>query len=195
MAKKKSDHNVLNGIASFTGHMVGSIEGAAGAAINAVHQLTAKQEEPSHEDVRFEESDISYRGALIGGACLLAGMWISVALLFLPFVYFKHQRAEASPPPLPVALHGDPLPPQPRLQNSPAQDLKTFRAKEDWELTHYYWLDRSKGRIAIPIEQAIQTLAKRGIPPQKTPPNVTLTSPEFGTALTGFEGKVEPEPR
>jgi hypothetical protein len=192
---KKTEASLLHGIASFTGHLAGSVEGAVEAAIEVGHQLTGSGPEPRHEDVRFEKSDVSHRGVIIGGACFLGGMWLTVGLLFFYFVYLKNYRAEVSPPALPATRSGITLPPQPRLQSAPERDLKTFRAKEDWELTHYYWLDKSKGQVAIPIEQAIQMLAQRGIPPEKTPPNPALTPPEEGTRLTGLEGKVQPEPR
>jgi hypothetical protein len=192
---KKSDKGFLTNVASFTGHVAGSVEGAVEAAVNAAHHVSESEGELLNEDVRSEDSDIRYRGVLIGGAGLLLGMWLATGLLYFYFAYLKDHRAEVSPPLLPIAEHGAPLPPEPRLQGSPAQDLKTFRAKEDWELTHYYWLDKNKGVVAIPIEQAIEMTAQRGIAPQKTPPNPTLTPPEDGTRLTGFEGKVEPEPR
>jgi hypothetical protein len=81
------------------------------------------------------------------------------------------------------------------LQESPRLDLKAMRAREDWELNHYSWVDKANGKVAIPIERAMQLLVQRGIPPQKTPPNVALSVPQAGTRETGFEGKVEPEPR
>ena len=193
--KKKSNRGLLMDIANFTGRVAGSVEGAVEAAVDLAHQFTHPPAEPHHEDVRAEKSDIAYRGVLIGGACFVGGMWLFTALLFFYFVYLKHHRAEVSPPPLPYAAHGTPLPPEPRLQGSPVQDLKTYRAQEDWKLSHYYWLDKNKGQVAIPIEQAVQMLVQRGIPPATTPPNPTSTPPEDGTRLTGFEGKVQPEPR
>ena len=70
-----------------------------------------------------------------------------------------------------------------------------MRAREDWELSHYFWLDKAKGKVAIPIDRAMDILAARGIPPQKQPPGLELSQPEAGTRQTGFEGKVAPEPR
>ncbi|MFL6451648.1 MAG: hypothetical protein ACJ746_28815 [Bryobacteraceae bacterium] len=192
---KKSNESFLHGVASFTGHLAGSVEGAIEAAVEVGHHLSGPKVEPLHEDVHFEPSDINHRRVVIGGACLLGGMWLTIGLLFFFFVYLKNYRAEVSPPPLPVTLSRATLPPEPRLQNAPEQDLRSFRAAEDWKLAHYYWVDKTKGQVAIPIDQAIQIIAQRGIPPEKTPPNPTLTPPEGGTRLTGFEGKVKPEPR
>jgi hypothetical protein len=87
------------------------------------------------------------------------------------------------------------MPPEPRLQQSPSRDLKAMRAREDWQLNHYSWVDPAKGLVSIPIERAIEIVAQRGIPPQTAPANLKLSQPAAGTRLTGFEGKVEPEPR
>ena len=54
-------------------------------------------------------------------------------------------------------------PPAPRLQVDPAQDLAKFRAGEDQRLNSYYWVDKQKGIVHIPIEQAMKKLAKQGI--------------------------------
>jgi hypothetical protein len=148
-----------------------------------------------HEDIRYEHSDINPRGTFITGVGVIVGTWITVGVIFFVFTYLAHRSARLSPPPLPLALHGQPLPPEPRLQKSPHQDLKAYLKRENWELTHSHWIDKSKGIVSIPIEQAMQIVAQKGIPPAKTPPNPTLTPPTEGTRLTGFEGKVEPEPR
>jgi len=197
MAKKKNDRGLLKDIATSAGSLAGSVAGAVDAVVEVAHQIgkPLTEEEPAHKDVRWEKTDISYRGTLIGGACFVGGMWLFTGLLFFYFVYLKSYRAEVGRSSLPIAQHGTPLPPEPRLQSSPAQDLKSFRAKKDWELSHYYWIDKSKGQVAIPIEQAVQMLAQRGIPSGKSAPNSTNTPPAEGTRLTGFEGKVEPEPR
>ena len=151
--------------------------------------------EPRHEDVRFERSDLSPRITIGILAGVLVGMWIITGLVYFYFAYLGHRRAEMSPPPLPIEAHGNPMPPQPRLQESPRQDLKAMRTREDWLLSHYSWADKQKGVVAIPIDRAIQIIAQRGIPPQKEPANLPLSQPQAGTRLTGFEGKVEPEPR
>ena len=55
-------------------------------------------------------------------------------------------------------------PPGPRLQTNPGDDLKDFRAQEQKQLETYYWVDREKGLVHIPIEQAMKTLVQTGIP-------------------------------
>lgn len=55
-------------------------------------------------------------------------------------------------------------PPGPRLQTNPERDLQRLRAKEERELNTYYWIDKQKGVVHIPIEQAMKKLAATGIP-------------------------------
>jgi hypothetical protein len=55
-------------------------------------------------------------------------------------------------------------PPGPRLQTDTAADLRRFRAEEARRLNTYYWIDKQKGTVHIPIEQAMRKLVKTGIP-------------------------------
>jgi hypothetical protein len=55
------------------------------------------------------------------------------------------------------------VPPAPELQIDSASDLARYRAGEEARLQSYGWVDRDKGIVHIPIEQAMRDLAKRGI--------------------------------
>ena len=181
----------LTDVAASLGKFAGSVEGV----IEFTTGAGRRKDEPHHEDVHFETKDINGRNVFLTGAGVLLGTWILGGLLYFYFSYLAHDHARTSPPPLPVAGRPEALPPQPRLQQSPPRDLKAMRTREDWELNHYYWINKASGTVAIPIEQAMRIVAQRGIPPQKLAPNATLTPPQEGSRLTGFEGKVEPEPR
>jgi hypothetical protein len=183
--------------------LVGSIAEFAGTLAGSVHAIGSKSDapqatdepEPVHPDVLYEDSDLNAKQVFIVGACVLGGAWIIVCLLYFYFHFLADYRAKVSPPPLPVAIHGDPQPPAPRIQASPRQDLAQFRVYEDSILNHYGWVDKQKRIVYIPIDRAMQIIAQRGIPPQKAPPDLQLFEPRAGTRLTGFEGRVEPEPR
>jgi hypothetical protein len=54
-------------------------------------------------------------------------------------------------------------PPQPRLQIDPSEDLARFLVDEEKRLNTYYWIDKGKGIVHIPIAQAMQELAEEGI--------------------------------
>lgn len=54
-------------------------------------------------------------------------------------------------------------PPQPRLQTDPPEDLAQFLVDEGKRLNTYYWIDKQKGIVHIPVEQAMRELAEEGI--------------------------------
>jgi hypothetical protein len=62
-------------------------------------------------------------------------------------------------------------PPGPRLQIDPQGDTQRFRAEEEQRLNTYYWIDKQKGIVHIPIEQAMEELATKGAPgfPKRQP--------------------------
>jgi hypothetical protein len=54
-------------------------------------------------------------------------------------------------------------PPGPRLQTNPPQDFANFQLEEQKKLDTYYWIDRQRGIVHIPIDSAMQRLARDGI--------------------------------
>ncbi|HEY1259003.1 MAG TPA: hypothetical protein VGF34_07110 [Stellaceae bacterium] len=54
-------------------------------------------------------------------------------------------------------------PPAPRLQLDPAKDLARFRADEERRLDTYYWIDKKKGIVHIPIAEAMKEVAAKGL--------------------------------
>jgi len=88
--------------------------------------------------------------------------------------------------------------PTPRVQTDDGNvDVADLHAREDLLLDNYSWVDRSQGKVRIPIERAMQIVAQKGLPvapaaqeapllaeDQKPKITVPLTS---GFARTGFE--------
>jgi hypothetical protein len=57
--------------------------------------------------------------------------------------------------------------PQPRLQESEPLDLANLRKEEDSRLKSYGWVERDKGIVHIPIEEAMRLLAETKTPNAK----------------------------
>ncbi|MGH7088683.1 MAG: hypothetical protein ACREFQ_07255 [Stellaceae bacterium] len=55
------------------------------------------------------------------------------------------------------------IPPAPRLQTNPPEDLASYLAEQRALLESYGWVDKSKGIAREPIDAAMQRLAKNGI--------------------------------
>jgi hypothetical protein len=56
------------------------------------------------------------------------------------------------------------FPPQPRLEEHPAIEMRDLRSQEDQLLTTYGWTDKNLGVVRIPIDQAMVLQLKRGFP-------------------------------
>ena len=55
-----------------------------------------------------------------------------------------------------------------------------MHAREDLLLDNYTWVDQSKGTVRIPIEQAMQLIAQRGL---KAAPAITTQAPMTGDVV------------
>jgi hypothetical protein len=125
-----------------------------------------------NEAVHHEESDVNIRAIFgFGAGLFLVAVVVHVAI-YLLFVYFTGRAAAASATrayPL-AAGQENRLPPEPRLQVNPRQDLRDLRAEEDEQLTSYHWVDRNNNIVRIPIDEAMKLTLQRGLPSRPQPP-------------------------
>jgi hypothetical protein len=94
---------------------------------------------------------------------LTAGTVLVIWLMKLSADALNREAREGSHPIHPLAASSE-LPPEPRLQETPALDLARFLAKEDETLSTYGWVDRKAGVVRIPIERAMEIVAREGLP-------------------------------
>jgi hypothetical protein len=112
---------------------------------------------------RHEQSSLIIRPIVLFGLGLLALSAVTFASMGWLFDFFATRQAKIDVLPSPLA---DPrqLPPEPRLQVVPTQDLQKMRAAENAVLQSYDWVDREAGIVRIPIDRAIEVLAEKGLP-------------------------------
>ena len=65
------------------------------------------------------------------------------------------------------------LPPVPRLQQHPPDELRTFRTDEATRLDSYGWENKAAGTVRIPIAEAMRLTIERGLPVQPVEPALT----------------------
>jgi hypothetical protein len=119
---------------------------------------------PGHED-----SDVSARGIFMFALGLVAlGLVIHVALaLVMQGFSVRESRAQAGRPPF---FAVEVVPPAPRLQGNPGVELMQFKQQDLYQLNHYVWIDRGAGIARIPIDRAMDILARTGLPERTGPP-------------------------
>ena len=88
--------------------------------------------------------------------------------------------------------------PTPRLQTDDGnEEIAEMHAREDLLLDYYTWVDRSSGKVRIPISRAMQLIAQHGLPVAEDERTETLLAGDKapvvpvpltdGFARTGFE--------
>lgn len=136
--------------------------------------------DPGNPEVHHEESDVNIRAIFGFGFGLVVVAAVIHVAIYLLFGYFSGREANATARAYPLAIgQENRLPPEPRLQTNPRQDLRDLRAQEDELLNGYHWVDRNAGIVRIPIDDAIRLTLERGLPsrPPGTAPGTAPAQP------------------
>ncbi len=115
---------------------------------------------PLNPRIRHETTDINVWAVGKFAIALVIVTVISLGLVFGLMMYFR-SREESN---MATTVQPTKLFPQPQLQQTPVLDLRAIRAEEDKVLDSYAWVDQPRGVVRIPIAQAMDILAKRGLP-------------------------------
>jgi hypothetical protein len=111
---------------------------------------------------RHETSDADVRAIFISGVALL--VFIVIGLLVSGGVFHYFVRTQHLGPPASPFEDVRTLPPQPRLQAEPAQDMKQYLEEQQAILDSYGWEDRKAGIVRIPTERAMDLALQQGFP-------------------------------
>lgn len=100
--------------------------------------------------------------ALIVFAVALSAVVVAMAALMWVLSGALRSRliGQDPPPPRLPAARVQPLPPEPRLQAKPEDDMRRMRLEEELLLSNFEWVDEASGVARVPIETAIDLLAE-----------------------------------
>ena len=107
-----------------------------------------------------ETREVSVRFIVTSLFALLIGVFLSCLLVVGIFQFFHHtyevdRNALANP---------QQMPPEPRVEEHPWQQLRDLRAHEDHILSTYAIIDKNQGLVRVPVDKAIDMLAQKGLP-------------------------------
>jgi hypothetical protein len=137
-----------------------------------------------------EESDIRAAPVaifLVSLAVLVFAAFLVVAWLFS---FFESREQARYVPRVGVAVDPE-LPPEPRLQPSPVQDLRQLRAAEEAVLHNYGWVNKQGGIVRIPVDRAMELVLERGLP--EVPAQQPVSPGQAGTPQE-IPGATQPVP-
>lgn len=150
-------------------------------------ETTKKPHGDSHEPhapessshVSFERRDVNVFQITAFGIGLLLATLVAIFAMWALFGFLSH-RADQQDAALPGKMSSErqTVPPEPRLSSVevtkdgkidphpvyPRVQLKQLVDDENAILNNYGWLDPAAGTVRIPIDQAIDIVAKKGLP-------------------------------
>lgn len=137
-------------------------------------------------ETQHEKSDVSVRALMIFIALFIVFGFLThftIWSLFKGFAGVERRKQEGpvtamarpsdmsipknqpllQPFPRQTVIGAEPLPPN---RSTPVSDLADMRAAEAKALSSYGWMDKQKGIVRIPIDQAMKLTVQRGLPVQ-----------------------------
>ncbi len=107
-----------------------------------------------------EQSEVSVRLIVVSLGFLAVSTFLICLLVVGIFRYFYDvdRTGEAAKQFQPV------IPPAPRIEVAPYEELQRLRVQEDHILNSYAWVDQKAGTVRVPIDRAIDLLAAKGLP-------------------------------
>ncbi|HEV7510029.1 MAG TPA: hypothetical protein VGS07_34470 [Thermoanaerobaculia bacterium] len=129
------------------------------------HDLhTPKAHAPETEQF---DREINVRGIVISGVALVVVCLVAALLMWWLLKGFEHYDEKRDVRLSPVELaHPQQPPPSPLLQSDPVTDMTEMRVREDRELNQAAWIDRQQGTLRLPVADAIDIVAARGVAPE-----------------------------
>jgi hypothetical protein len=84
------------------------------------------------------------------------------------------------------------LPPNPRLQVHPHQELVEYCEYQQKMTSSYGWVNRETGVVRVPIDRAMDLILQKGLPARaanQAPPSAPTVEPPIVVAGVGLEGQ------
>jgi hypothetical protein len=127
--------------------------------------------EEQNPGVSHERRDVNVFQITAFGIGLMLSCIVVVFAMWAMFDFLAHREDDknADNPAASMMKERQKLPPEPRLQATPKIELKDLRSDEEAILNGYGWIDPSKGIVRIPIGQAMDIVAQKGLPSKPSP--------------------------
>jgi hypothetical protein len=125
---------------------------------------------PPDASAGWEKRDVNIPALFQFAFWMAVVLFVTMVGMYFAFGYFKHSMplgATMSPMVTPTDRM---LPPSPRLQVLPHQELKDYCAEQQQNVTTYAWIDQQSGVVQIPIDRAMDLILSRGLPARAAEP-------------------------
>lgn len=148
------------------------------------HHTHVHENHTHSNDIGFEREDLGSKpifGFLISLAILGILIYYAIWGIFYFLDSFDKKNQQSRTPLVQVESNTREVQtqqiqqfPQPRLEENERTELDGFRYSEEEKLNSYGWVDEKAGVAHIPITQAMQLIAQRGLPTTPQTGNMPL---------------------
>lgn len=131
---------------------------------------------PANPGINYESRDLGARGIVVFLIVLaISGILIEI-LVWGMLRFYNKMTVESNVPtagtsqlygqPYATPVTGDPSLrfPKPALQVDDVADMNKLKAENEEILNSYAWVDKNNGTVRVPIQQAIDQVAQKGLP-------------------------------
>jgi hypothetical protein len=98
------------------------------------------------------------------GLLVVLVMSVAIASLIIHYKTVRHARLDT---PIPRLAGEREAMPEPRLQIDAPNELRQLRTAEETALNSYGWVNKDAGIVKIPVDRAMEILARKGLPARK----------------------------
>ncbi len=156
---------------------------------------------PLDRGLGYEPRDASIKGLLQFAFWMAVVLAVTLVGMRWTFDYLKrvHPLGETASPLLKEGQRE--LPPSPRLQVHPHQELVDYCRDQQKAVNSYGWVSQETGVVHIPVEQAMDLVLAKGLPARaanQAPPGSPTVAPPTVAGKTDVEGQcgylTEPRP-
>jgi hypothetical protein len=131
-----------------------------------MQEADLRRQTTSDSPVGHELSDLKPGYAALFAVVVTVFIVAAAVITFL-LIHFKEAEHSGQETPVPRLAQEREATPGPRLQVDANKELRQMRAGEEAVLNSYGWVDKDSGIVRIPIQRAMEILAKKGLPAQK----------------------------
>jgi len=114
----------------------------------------------NHTGEGHETKEVSVPFVFASLSALIIGAFLASLLAVGIFQFFKNTYH----PDQAAAASQQVIPPAPRIDPRPSEEIQSIRSREDHILNSYAVIDKQQGIVRVPIDRAIDMLVQKGLP-------------------------------
>jgi hypothetical protein len=153
---------------------------------------TNDEKPPIDRGLGYEPRDANIKGLLQFAFWMAVVLAVTLFAMRGLFDYIKKVEP-LGPTSSPLVKQGQrELPPSPRLQVHPHQELVDYCAEQQRDINSYGWVNQQAGVVHIPVDRAMDLILAKGLPARpanQAPPGAPTVAPPRVAGETDVQGQ------